>query len=99
MQFKFRHLAPLCSSIRHNNKSIEQFYIVYNKVTFDCILDLDSSPFELMIGTRNHNFACILHIMPGYIINLDEISYAELCNILNLNYKDNLFSSFNLYIT
>lgn len=29
MQFRFQNLAPLCRSIRHNRKSIEQFEIIY----------------------------------------------------------------------
>lgn len=95
MQFRFQNLAPLCRSIRHNRKSIEQFEIIYNHVKFDCILDLDSTPFELMIGALNCNFACILHLLPGYIVELDELDYRELCAILNLNYSANHFTSFS----
>ena len=94
MRFRFQNLSPLCTSIRHNRKSIEQFEIVYNQVKFDCILDLDSNPFELMIGTHNHNFACILHLFPGFILDTNEIDFRKLCEILNLNYSENHFTSF-----
>lgn len=94
MQFRFRKLAPLCRSIRHKRKSIEQFQITFNHVKFDCILDLDSNPFELMIGALHYNFACILHILPGYIVEADELNFREICTILNLNYSANHFTSF-----
>lgn len=59
MKYGFKNLAPLCRSIGLQNKSIEQFEITYNNITFDCILDIGTNPFELMIGVKNYNFACI----------------------------------------
>ena len=51
MEFKFKNLKPICSSMRRNNKSLEQFHFIYNHIQFDCILDIDAEPFEMMIGT------------------------------------------------
>ena len=93
MKYKFKNLASLCRSIRLQNKSIEQFEIVYNNVTFDCILDVGANPFELMLGVKTYNFACILHIHPGYIVEMDDLNYHTLCQILKLNYKNNRFTS------
>lgn len=97
MKYKFKNLAPLCKSIRLQKKSIEQFEITYNNVTFDCVLDIGINPFELMIGVKRHNFACVLHIHPGYIVEMDDLNYHILCQILNLNYKDNHFTSFAFF--
>lgn len=44
-------------------KSIEQFEITYNNVTFDCVLDIGINPFELMIGVKRHNFACVFQLL------------------------------------
>lgn len=93
MIFQFYHLGPLCRSIRLNHKSMERFLISFNNVTFDCILNLDNQPFELMIGAIKHNFACIMHVMKGYQVELSELNYFELCKILNLTYSEDHFSS------
>lgn len=94
MKFKFKNLSGLYSDMKRNKKSLEEFTITYNNVEFDCILDVDSIPFELMIGAINHNFACILYIEIGFITEMSDKDYFALCDILNLNYNKHHFSSF-----
>lgn len=94
MKFKFKNLIVLYNEMKKNSKSLEQFQFTYNGVEFDCILDIDSKPFELMIGTVNHNFACILYIEKGFITHMSDDDYFNLCYILNLNYNEHHFSSF-----
>ena len=94
MEFKFKNLKPICSSMRRNNKSLEQFHFIYNHIQFDCILDIDAEPFEMMIGTLNHNFACVLQIRNGFITEMSDEDYYNLQKILNLNFNENHFTSF-----
>lgn len=94
MQFKFNNLKPLCKSMRSNNKSLEQFDFTFNNVTFDCILDIDVNPFEMMIGVSGSYFACILYIYTGFITEMADADYANLCKLLHLNWNKNHFSSF-----
>lgn len=94
MQYKFSHLRPICSSMRRNRKSLEQFDFVYNDIKFDCIIDIDAHPFEIMVGALKYNFAFILYVHPGFITEMKNEDYYKLCQILNLNYKEHHFSSF-----
>lgn len=86
-------MYALTSSMGKAHKSIEQFYITYNKVTFDCILDIGTTPFELMIGVKSYNFAYVLKVKPGFIVETPDSFYMKLIKILNLNYKENGFST------
>ena len=91
--YKFKNLANLCSDLKRNNKSIEQFYISFNNVQFDCILDIGARPFELMIGVLKQNFACTIQIHEGYKSYMSDSDYYKLCEILNLSYKNGGFTS------
>lgn len=91
MKFKFNHLYPLISSMKEIKKNIEQFYVTYNNVMFDCILDRSCVPYELMIGSVNTNptFTCT-----RYEVDTSNIDFSLLCRVLKLNFKDNHFNSF-----
>ena len=91
--FTFKNLHKLVFSMKCHRKTIEQFYFKFNNVEFDCILDIGVRPFELMLGVKSYNFACVLKIERGYRTELPSDKYFELCKILHLTYKDNLFSS------
>lgn len=94
MQFKFYNLMPLCKSMRANNKSLEEFDFIFKDITFNCILDIDANPFEMMIGANGNNFACILYIRTGFITEMADADYTNLCRLLRLNWNKNHFSSF-----
>lgn len=94
MRFKFFNLAPLCKSIRANHKGTEQFTFAYNRLSFDCILDIDASPFEMIVGVLQLNFAFILKIEKGYETEMAYSDYVRLCQILNLRPSGDSFSSF-----
>jgi len=93
--FKFYHLASLCKDIRKNNKSLEHFQVSYNQIVFDCVLDIDANPFEMMIGVLRLNFAFTLYIQKGYQTTMSYKDYIKLVNVLNLNASDNRFTSFH----
>lgn len=91
--YAFKNMYKLVASMRNHGKTIEQFYFKFNNVEFDCILDIGLAPFELMLGVKVYNFACVLKVERGYRVELPTNKYVELCRILHLSYKDDLFSS------
>ena len=93
-KFIFYNLIRIKTQMEHNNRNLEQFNFTFNNVTFDCILDIDTLPYELMIGAARHNFACVLYIDQDYSTSMPEKYYYALCRILNLNYSRNHFTSF-----
>ena len=95
LKFKFYNFYQIMVQMKKNKRSLEQFKLTYNKVTFDCILDIDANPYELMIGATRHKFACILKIDSHYSTEMSKQLYLELCRILNLNYSRNHFTSFD----
>lgn len=93
MEYKFRNMGPLCSSMARSKKDMEQFQVTINGVIFDCIINIGSQPFELMVGTINYKFSCILHIKRGYVTELSDTDYFRICDILDLHYSINHFTS------
>lgn len=92
MEFKFYNLAPLCIDIRKKKKSIEHFSFTYNGFIFDVIIDIDSIPFQMMVGIKDYNFAFVLNVNKGYRTTIPDSIYFELCNILNLNSSKDHFT-------
>lgn len=93
METKLFELSYLIHSMHSNNKSMEQFNVVYANVRFDIILCIDKIPYEILIGAINHNWSCILYMKKGYIVEMSDDDYYNLCNILNLNWNEDHFSS------
>ena len=52
MVFTFFRLSSLCKDIGRKRKSIENFQFTYSKVLFDVVLDIDSIPFQMMVGAK-----------------------------------------------
>ena len=82
---KLDGFRSLCSSMRSMDKDIEQFTVKYNGVSFDCILDIGTTPFELMIGSSANNFACILQVRAGFICSMPYADFCRLRDILHLH--------------
>lgn len=95
MKFHFKNLYPLYKDILRHHKSIEHFNIEYNHVQFDIILDIGTTPFQMMIGAVHHNLAFILSIERGFETEIPDHIYYDLMRILNLNFKENGFTSFS----
>lgn len=87
-------LSPLTSDMCKSKKDIEQFYVTYSNVKFDIIYDISKTPFELLIGAINHNWATTLEIKRGFYTNMPDSDFYSLCDILNLKPgKESLTSS------
>lgn len=81
---KCPQFGPLFSSMRSANKDMERFVFTFNNVEFDAIVSIDETPFELLVGATHRNWACTMKILPGYIINMDDRDFFDLCYLLNL---------------
>lgn len=92
--YTFQNLQPLCSSMGKSKKSLEVFSFTY-KLQFECLLDLAENPFQMLVGIPGANFAFVLKIEKGYKAKIEDSDYFRLCELLNLTYKNDQFSSFS----
>lgn len=98
MKFQFRKIRSLYSDMKRTNKLQEKFCFPirgsgHTVVHFEVIFLIDRSPFELLIGAKGHTLAFILQIWTGFWTELPDEIYYQICEILNLNYSKDHFSS------
>ena len=100
MEISLHQFSSLYKDMRTNNKCIEQFYVRYSNITFDVIIDIGHTPFELLIGAINHQWACTLKMNPGFKVEMSNSDFYSLCDILNLKPGKESLTSFKflLYI-
>ncbi|MCB5951357.1 DUF6037 family protein [Enterococcus sp. BWT-B8] len=78
-------IKPLLSDMRKNGETLDKFRFVYNKVTFEVIFFIDSTPFELLFGVIDENYSFILELKPGFQLeSLPDDVFYKLCDILKL---------------
>lgn len=94
MEFRFYHFRQLYLDMMNNGKSQEKFRFVINRVEFESIFLIDRNPFELLVGVRAHQFAFTLEIRKGFVTTLPDDVYYKICEILQLSYSEDHFSSF-----
>lgn len=94
MSFKFYQLYSLTSSMFKANKDIEHFKVHYSNLEFDIIYDIGVSPYEMLIGAINANWACVLKITKGFETNMDSSDFFKLCDLLNLKPSKETLTSF-----
>ena len=95
MKYYFKNLMPLYRDMLSVRKSLEHFELAYNKVQFDIILDIGSVPFQMMIGAKHQNLAFVLELETGFATTVSNDIYYQLIQLLDLNYKDNGFTSYS----
>lgn len=94
MLISLYQLRQLTSHMRKSRKDIEQYYITYSNGKFDIIYDISKTPFELLIGAVNYNWACVLEVIDGFYTSMPDSDFYSLCNILNLKPGKEHFTSF-----
>lgn len=98
MEFQFRKIRPLYDDMKRIGKFQEKFeFPIHGSndiiVYFEVIFLIDRAPFELLIGARGYTLAFILQVKSGFRTELSDEIYYQICEILNLNYSKNHFSS------
>lgn len=93
MNYKLRNFHSLYADMKAKGKPREKFQFAINHIRFEVIFLIDREPFELLVGVREKQFAFILQVMRGFMTELPENVYFNLCEILELNFSDNHFSS------
>ena len=94
MDIRMNGLFSLVSDMRQKHNPKEQFICNYANVTFDVILDIDTIPFEMMIGAKGFQFACIILIKDKFMAEMKDNDFYKLCDILQLQPGKNTFTSF-----
>ncbi len=87
-------LSNLIKDMRRHDQDIDEFYFSYNSIHFHAILDIGTVPFQLLLGTVSHNWACVLEIGVGYLTSMGTSDFMKLCDILHLKPGKGKFTSF-----
>ena len=92
---KLYQIRPLLQDMGRNKAKQDKFSFMYNGVTFDVIVFLEYTPFELLFGVVDHNFSFVLKLHSGYDLeDLPNDVFYELCRILNLKPSKEGLTSF-----
>lgn len=94
MGYRFKKLSRLHDDMRIHNRTRDQFNFTYSKLEFDVIFLIDRTPFELLVGVKERQFAFTLLVTNNFYTEIPDQTYYQLCRILNLNYSKDKFSSF-----
>ncbi|ARZ01330.1 DUF6037 family protein [Yersinia ruckeri] len=105
---KLEGLKELYKDMKRNNVSRDQFQYKHNNVTFDIILFIDDSPFQLLFGAIGHQCSFFVNVLQGFKISpviTPKSAYYDLCKALGLTYDpanpfstNKFFSDFALHI-
>ena len=90
-------LASLIKDMRKHGQDIDEFDFVYNRINFVCIIDISNAPFQMLLGAKLHNWACVINIEPGYMVEMMYDDFGKLCNILKLKAGKGSFTSFMFF--
>lgn len=93
-EFKLYCLSDLVKDMKRHNKDIDEYYFSFNKIRFNAILDIGTTPFQLLLGTINHNWACVLNVKDKYMTSMNTVDFMKLCEILHLKPGKGTFTSF-----
>lgn len=85
--------SSLIKDMYRHGQDIDEFDFAYNTVLFRAIIDIGSTPFQLLLGTVNHNWACVLEMKTGYVTSMDDDNFMKLCRVLNLKPGKGSFTS------
>ena len=94
-EFKMYGISDLIKDMCRHDQDIDEFIFEYNKISFRAIIDVGSTPFQLLLGTVNHNWACVLRVKEGYCTSMDNDDFKRLCRVLNLKPGKGSLTSFN----
>lgn len=83
----------LIDDMKLNNVDKEHYSFVFNSFQFDVILSITYFGYEILVAVHTHNWGCVLNMNKNYIIDIPNEVYFSLCNLLNLNWSNDHFSS------
>ena len=93
MKVKLYPLSSLIKDMARNQQDMEQFTVSYNNIAFDIVLDIGSTPFELMVGAVHHNWASVMEMHKGYEVEMPDKDYYALLRILNVKPNESHITS------
>lgn len=98
---KLEGLRQLCSDMHNNDVTKTQFEFKFNKVIFDVAFFINSSPYQLLFGAKDHRCSFFVNVKKGFEISpiiTPSSAYKDLCAALDLKYDpDNPFNPKKFY--
>lgn len=94
MYFRLNKIKSLYYSMKQNKKESEKYTFTIKTTDFDVIFLINRTPYELLVGVCGTQFAFVLPVEKGFVTTLPDCIYYRLCEIIQLNYSENHFSSF-----
>lgn len=90
----FYQFSELHHDMVTQKQCMEQFYVTFAGVKFDVIFDISNTPYELLIGAVNKNWACTLKMEKGYQMVMPDNVFWALKKLLNLKAGKEALTSF-----
>lgn len=94
MAIYLSNLKYLVSDMRANKIDLSEFEVKYQRYKFRCILDIGASPYELLIGAIDTNWAAVIYLKKGYEAEMADKDFYKLCDLLELKPGGGVFTSY-----
>ena len=91
---KCENFKYLINDMKINGIDKEHYSFVFKGFTFDVVLSIVSTGYEILVAIHSRNWGCALEMNKYFCVEMPDISYFELRDILQLNAsKDKFYSS------
>lgn len=94
MAIYLSNLRYLVSDMREKEIDLNEFEVQYQRYKFRCILDIGTSPYELLIGAIDTNWAAVIYLKKGYEAEMTDKDFYKLCDLLELKPGGGVFTSY-----
>ena len=84
MAIYLSNLRYLVSDMRANKIDLSEFEVKYQRYKFRCILDIGASPYELLIGAIDTNWAAVIYLKKGYEAEMADKDFGLTSNLVTL---------------
>lgn len=98
MSVRINQIHLLKESMTFEKVDMEHFRVRYNNVNFDAVFDISTSPYELLLGAINHQWASVVSIRPGYIASMPDEDFYALRTLFELKQGKGEFNS-SIFLT
>jgi hypothetical protein len=93
----FPNLNTLVPDMVNKNVSKEHFSFNYANQRLDCIFSFSNARYELLVGIHALNYGFVANIYQNahnsYVAEITDSVYQDFCNVLNLSYRGDGFTS------
>lgn len=94
----FNKFQSLINDMNINNIDKEHYTFTYNHLIFDVIFSITGQGYEILAAVHMYNWGCLLKMDRKLNMQMADADYFSLCNLLNLTWKENHFSSYKFLL-